>query len=565
MVETGPPPDHFAFLSGARFLRDHIAFGSTLLLVLAGVFLYFLSPAKPAEKGGKEIQLLVEVPALADFLDDTATVQYHLRSGAGGVVLQPSTIGGFLNSNDLAIASGQEILRLFRMESILNIWMWEQLKGRPIRSDATYIFTSKPDLFENVLQALKASLGEDKVRPYRDAQHDFGGDVQSNYIIEVLAPEEEIRSLAVGLDRTYRQRLAASGLETVIRARSLSDLVSVRSGVSVLIEDTETARLLYARDPGTGRAPDAIYLASGVSNPGWPQAVLAARYSQWPASGRVGALIVSSSDLVAAAQKVQQAGYTVRRLTGAPIPAGPARDPLQPTVRALSWVTAWVGVVWMLFCWVPWDSREILARLHLKMSGFHALLSFLGLGLVIVWSMKETSISGIVVALFVILFPHVYLLGRVKESIEAEGFLFALSGALTLLVGELGGVGRPGPSPEVVALASFAVYLVNYTFAAEFLAYTVAAVALMAAGCWPQSALGLALMLMGVGPAEAVRERALRRALIIGLMPAGLALLARTTEPLAFRAAWLMAATLTVWIVDLAIRRRRPGAGEAQA
>jgi hypothetical protein len=295
-----------------------------MIIAVPLLILHQLSGSIPVAET-RRAQLLVDVPSVATLVEDTPAMEFLVRSGVSGILVQPSTLGGLLSGRDVTLATGAEILRLFRMESILNIWMWEQIKDKPVRLDATYVFTNQLILFERIFETLREQLGEDRVRTYRDESHDFGGQIPSNYIIEVMAPPEELLTVTIGLDRAWRDSLMP-----VVAAGRAEDIVDLpREVPAILVTENEAAGAAFAR-----LRPTRVYLAPGVTNPGWNQARTALRFQADSGAIDADVVVCSLPDVTRAAAALKQKGYAIGV---ASLSARNGEEQLRAEARRLWW------------------------------------------------------------------------------------------------------------------------------------------------------------------------------------------------------------------------------------
>lgn len=276
--------------------------GGLLLALLA----FSLHPRSP-EASRREIAVLVETASVSELMSDSAALRYLVENGVSGVVVKPSTISGIPGAREMAMASGAEILRLFRMEGIVNIWMWEQIRDKPIRPEATYIFTNQLIVFESVFETLQKQLGEANVRSYRDESHDFGGDIPGNYIIEVLSSVDDLRSVAIGIDRSYRDELLSHGLLPVVEISSPDEVEVLPTSIpAIWISSPAAARAAFEK-----LRPARVFLGRGITNPGWLTTLATSRFEGESATLQGGALVATKTGVLAAISAVKQNGFQI--------------------------------------------------------------------------------------------------------------------------------------------------------------------------------------------------------------------------------------------------------------
>lgn len=296
--------------SGQRKMRSRriLVAGWLAAIALALLASWWTRPSAMAGPGRRMV-VIAETPNLSEFSADSAALRYYAGQGVTGVLVRSSTLGSLAAGRDLAMVSGVEILRLFRMEGIVNIYMWEQIRDRPVRTDATYIFSNDLALHENTLAAVQRELGAEAARPYRDGEHDFGGAIPGNYIIEVLAPIESVRGIGVGVEGSVARRFLDAGIEPVVEVATAADVRALPEPIPpLLVSGAGAAEALWEE-----RSPQGIFLARGIRNPGWGQARLAERAIGETFTTNGGAIIASLSEVGPVIDRIKSLGYTVGR------------------------------------------------------------------------------------------------------------------------------------------------------------------------------------------------------------------------------------------------------------
>lgn len=488
---------------------QHPAFfpiAAALILLLPVIGILLPNPTLPE---GGEALVLVEIPSVADFLQDTAVVRYLVEAGVGGVVVRPSTLGGILAGPDVSMAAGGEILRHFRMEGIANIWIGEQLRGRPLRGDAIYIFTNQFILFESILTTLRGAFGERAARPYNDGEHDFGGGVPGNFIIEAFVPQEEIRAAAFGLERNLRERLATYGLRPVIELSGAEPPEADESATYLVTTDI-AAQAAWRVLPG-----ERVLLLAGVKNPGWRQVTPARRGATDTAIHFDGAIVTPLADSIRLLSELQARGIALGR---SPAGAAGADDEHAAAVRfiarlrRLTLLFALVGIGFVLARGVVRPPFVLCADIAVLVGGLAALF--------LVWH-AETAAAALAVAGGVFAACAWERLGAARRL-----WLFAAIALILLQAGTLIAVGRELPHPWSLSLVAIALVagiefkkgLSNGIF--------LPIVALLASGFVPWSAWPMAgVMLPALILPDFLRAAELRAALRATFWPAGLLLL----------------------------------------
>lgn len=388
---------------------------------------------------GRGIVVIAETPNLVELSTDSAALRYYADRGVTGILVRSSTIGSLAAGRDLAIASGLEILRLFRMEGIVNIYMWEQIRDRPVRTDATYIFSNDLALHENTLASIQRELGAEAARPYRDGEHDFGGGIPGNYIIEVLAPIESVRGIGVGIAGGMARRFLDAGIDPVVEVNTAADVRALPEPVpSLLVTGAGAAEALWEE-----RTPNNIFLAPGIRNPGWNQARLAERALGETFTTTVGALITPLTEAGPVIERLKKSGYAV----GQSEPAGAGKSPGNSRKLAAGVVLSAV-LAWVLTRLFTPTSPRILGATLLCALAFLLIAPFL-----------FPNVAAVLLIAAAVL-EAMSRERRRREDREDKGLEFVLLSALIIsgivLAGQLAPVGRPPLEPWNVILVTLA-------------------------------------------------------------------------------------------------------------
>jgi hypothetical protein len=548
--ERNPLTDRESPVGGAKPAggRGLGAFGRLLGLIailLPLLLLWRIEGSTPVAET-RRAQLLVDAPSVAALVEDTPAMEFLMRSGTSGILVQPSTIGGLLSGRDVTMATGAEILRLFRMESILNIWMWEQIKDKPVRLDATYIFTNQLILFERILETLRRELGEARVRPYRDESHDFGGELPSNYIIEAMAQPEELHSLTIGLDKTWRDSLRASGLMPVIVAGSTEDVANLTREVpALLLTGDAAARTAFSR-----LRPSRVYLAPGVANPGWNHARTALRYHADSGAIDADVVICALGDVPQAAAALKRKGYTIG---GGRAGSFGGEERLRAEAARL-W---WLGL----------SADLLLAAGAMALAGFAcagaprgmlaACVATVGIASIApLFPLAEMGMSaGIAATLIAALAPVIAVRGFDSRELAAWRTISVF--AFLLLAAKTRAFATPFPAPLSVSCAAIAAYAALEAGRVRVDLYILSAALVVAGGLLPPHTWSLIAASVGAGLLfTAGYDRRGVVAAALAAWPAALAAALEPTRPLGFRL--FLLATVSVASLLPAVTRSRP-------
>lgn len=460
------------------------------ILILLGTAI-ILHGATPAASS-REILVIAETPTLTEFAADSAALRYYAGQGVSGVLVHASTLESLTNGRDVALAGGNEVLRLFRMEGMVNIWMWEQIRDRAVRADASYVMTNQLVLFESILAALTHELGEGVVRPYRDGEHDFGGDIPGNYIIEVLAPVDVVRGVAVGVSKTVREQLRSGGLDAIVEVATAADVSALPEPVpTVFVTSSAAADALYAQ-----RRPNRIFLTRGVSNPGWGQALLAERPGNETFAVSGDAVIVAPTDAGREIALLKQQGFTVKTQS--------VTTPHEEANSGSSALTFWghslLALALMTFVFqilVGLFSARVspLTQTGMPTTFLTATASGGSAAIVLIaWATAPSffpEIAGGFLAILTVLHRL-----RFKESGESRqrrlitALAITAAVAATLLAGQLVAVNRPVPAPWTIALLTIAAAATSASRSSDKrteIGWLVAAMAVAASAVIPDS------------------------------------------------------------------------------
>lgn len=482
------------------------------------IYIFFGTPPAPVHEN-REVTILVEAPSLTELLDDSTAIDYLVRAGVKGIILQPSTMEGLLEGKEATMASGAEILRLFRMEGIVNIYMWEQIKDKPLRADATYVFTNQLLLFQTFLTALTEQLGDENVRAYKDAHHDFGGDLPDNYIIEVLATEDELKSIALGLDKAYQEKLNTTGLTAIMEVKSPGAVNAIPAKTkAIFISDSSAAAAAYAT-----LSPKLVFLAPGVPNPGWKNAVIARRILSRDSRPEPGsAIIASPSQILGLISDLKKRGYAIGEDLIMTSDAAPRGEVPSLVVRPhfLSWpahLLLLAGGIFFLY--------QILAPLEPQRRSVIAVAGPLVAGVALIISDHGALYPEIFGGAILMIFVMRFVASLELPSLEITAWEAGLSVVYLLLAGELIAVGRSSLLPWHYSVLAIALYFTLETQAVNN-RFLITALALALSFLLPASSVflcgGVLVMAIFIVTAQ---SSSLNKAIVVLILPATLSLL----------------------------------------
>lgn len=127
-----------------------------------------------------------------------------------GVVFHEETLGDLESSGRVFIASGEELIRIFKLQSVASYYVYEQIRNKNIDPAGSYLFFSDAAVFERVYAELRRRLPPGSIKVYERGI--FRGDASfpDNFILESKVSQSDIRSLSFGwpaerIRRTLRQ------------------------------------------------------------------------------------------------------------------------------------------------------------------------------------------------------------------------------------------------------------------------------------------------------------------------------------------------------------------------
>ncbi len=138
------------------------------------------------------------------------TVQRLISKNVEGVVFREETLRDLESSGRVFVASGEELLRLFKLQSVASYYVFEQIRDKQLNPAGSYIFFSESALFERVQAELKLRLPPGSVAVYERGI--FRGDASfpDNFILESPYPPAVLRTVSLGwpVDRIKQMRRA---------------------------------------------------------------------------------------------------------------------------------------------------------------------------------------------------------------------------------------------------------------------------------------------------------------------------------------------------------------------
>ncbi|OGH55691.1 MAG: hypothetical protein A3G34_01315 [Candidatus Lindowbacteria bacterium RIFCSPLOWO2_12_FULL_62_27] len=171
------------------------------------------------------------------------TVTRIVTKNVQGVVFSEDTLEDLEQSGRAFVASGEELLRLFKLQSVASYYVFEQVRDKNLIPNGSYVFFSEAQLFDHVFNELKLRLPPGTVRVFERGIFKGDASFPDNYILESTVPIETLKTLAIGWP--------------VQRIREITDALKTRAGDTLwpVLWSTEQG----AEVPGAVRL-DASYL-----------------------------------------------------------------------------------------------------------------------------------------------------------------------------------------------------------------------------------------------------------------------------------------------------------------
>lgn len=305
-----------------RLMSKPITWVSMLTLGVLGVYLLphlFLFSRHPVLLMSEE-----SARSLSSFTgpERDRTFQRLITKNIQGVVFRQETLQDLESSGRAFVASGEELIRLFKLQSVASYYAFEQIKDKNLNPGGSYVFFSEQAVYQRVLGELKRQLAPGTVDVFERGI--FRGDASfpDNFILESSIPSAKLRQMPLGWP--------------VERIRDTLDQLQARRGDTLW-------PVFWAEDPQSLAAPIKMDLGSGIP----PAIALNPEYLRFPyLSVRI---IHEPSELVGARPSPR-----IERFLSVPR--------IHPHV-SLGLAIAWVVVcATMLNAWISW-SRLLAAGL----------------------------------------------------------------------------------------------------------------------------------------------------------------------------------------------------------
>lgn len=474
----------------------------SIVLAVSGILLFFMLPVPSISEG--ETALIADLRGSEELVHDSSALRALREAGVSGVMLAPPSLSALKSRGDIALATGEEILRLFRMESILNIWMWEALRDKGIDPESVYVFADRLEVFESIYEAALKKWGEQSVRPYRDRSHDFSGDIPGNYILVVEKSLEEVLRLEPLVSDGYLEAIPTYGFSPVYYLNHTSDIFSVPPRSLVYSDQPDVIAEIRKRGAGL------ILLApSHIDAPSGLQTVTARRTADpISVSMRDKVLIVDPSDASAVSRNILREGMSISK----GISLAQETD-VKWNIRKVSYFV-YASIVTGFFLYLVWP-RRVDGSLYTDLTWAAIVLISFCFAL---FQSEETLVGAVVT---VALIFGTVLMARSRNSVPppVQGLVWGLLGLCVLT-----SAGRElfVADGAVIGPAAALLFLIAYNVRIELLKLLMAGAAFAALGIWPTALPFAALMLVVVIAAMFLENEATATALLLLFVPTAL-------------------------------------------
>lgn len=172
--------------------------------ICAGLFLFlgvYLAPplvyfsARPAlilsEPSAREIL------AMPDFARRRAVERMKSRN-VQGVAFREATLADLESAGRVFVASGADLLRLFKIQSIASYYVFEQVRDKNLKLGGSYIFFSESVLFEYVYSELKSHLAPGEIAVYERGIFRADASFPDNFVLESSLSPDVLRHMPLG-------------------------------------------------------------------------------------------------------------------------------------------------------------------------------------------------------------------------------------------------------------------------------------------------------------------------------------------------------------------------------
>ncbi len=127
-----------------------------------------------------------------------------------GVIFREETLEDLEQSGRAFVATGEEVIRLFKLQSVVSYYVYEQVRDKKLNPQGSYIFFSDGPVFERVYAELKFRLPPDSVKIYERGLLRGDASFPDNYILESTLSPSALRSVPLGWPSDHiRETLAA--------------------------------------------------------------------------------------------------------------------------------------------------------------------------------------------------------------------------------------------------------------------------------------------------------------------------------------------------------------------
>ncbi|HOL46674.1 MAG TPA: hypothetical protein PK189_00645 [bacterium] len=154
----------------------------TSAFVIFFIILYFINSLRLFKINKERIDVVINYNEAEKISEDK--LKSYQEKFLTGIIFNEIKLADLVQEGSASIFKGREIIDAFRIQQIVNIYMWEIIKDKEINLDDYYIFLNDEVLFNQLLKNL-SDIYSDKVSVYSDSQFIFDGNISFNFIIRI--------------------------------------------------------------------------------------------------------------------------------------------------------------------------------------------------------------------------------------------------------------------------------------------------------------------------------------------------------------------------------------------
>lgn len=124
--------------------------------------------------------------------------KWLIQKNVQGVVFFEETLQDLQKAGRAFVASGEELLRLFKLQSVASYYVFEQIRDKNLNPAGSYVFISEAPLFNRVFEILRWRLAPGDVVIFERGIFKGDASFPDNFILESSVSAEKIRTLPLG-------------------------------------------------------------------------------------------------------------------------------------------------------------------------------------------------------------------------------------------------------------------------------------------------------------------------------------------------------------------------------